>query len=77
MATDAERLYKRYILDFMHILKFFDEWVIDTAKKLTCDQASVSFLFAAASAKKKVRTPDRRLLKCVTSHYLAYSKKKI
>ena len=34
VATDADRLYKRYILDhdFMHILKFFDEWVIDTTK---------------------------------------------
>ena len=35
VATDADRLYKRYILDFMHILKFFDEWVIDTTKR--CD----------------------------------------
>ena len=35
VATDAKRLYKRYILDFMHILKFFDEWIIDTTKR--CD----------------------------------------
>ena len=35
VATDAERPHKRYILDFMHILKFFDEWVIDTTKM--CD----------------------------------------
>ena len=38
VVTDAEREYKRYILDFMHILKFFesvtDEWVADKTKIL-------------------------------------------
>ena len=40
VATDAaERQYKRYVLDFMHMLKFFesvtDQWVFDKTKN--CD----------------------------------------
>ena len=40
MATDAVRQYKKYILDFMHILKLFDsitdQWVIDKEPPHTC-----------------------------------------
>lgn len=41
MAADVDRQYQKYILDFMHILKFFvsvtDQWTIKKKKLIACD----------------------------------------